>query len=131
MISGYLYDRYEGLPPNGSPLETVFLIVQRERQRAEMLAVKTQAQALLLILQQLGASKQVAKPATDAFDAYVDHVLPVEKAAEVVSDAHKVLNDFVKYPARINQQMVYEQRVSAAREKVGRNARRLRPRKAR
>lgn len=131
LISSYLYERYQGLPPSGSPLETVFLIVQREKQRADVLAVKAQAQSLILILQQLGASAAVSKPAVAAFDAYVEQVLPIEKPTDGISDEHKKLREFVKAPAKINTQHIAEQRLAVAKQKVAQNTRRLRPRKAR
>jgi hypothetical protein len=130
IVSGYLYDRYEGLPPTGSPWETVFLIVYRERQRAEVLSVKAQVQSLILILQQLGASSGGAKPAIQAYEAYTDQMLPVEQNAEI-SDDHKRLRDFVKYKGKIDTRSILQTRVAQGKQKAENRARRLRPRKPR
>ena len=131
LISSYLYDRYPGLPPPGSHLETVFLLVHRERQRTDVLSVKAHVQSLILILQQLGASAAVSKPALAAFEAYTAQVLPVEKQTDGMSEEHRKLHDFVKHPARIDPHALLTQRIETAKAKVGRATRRLRPQKAR
>lgn len=131
IVSGYLYDRYEGLPPPGSPLETIFLIVYRERQKSEVLAVKAQVQSLILLVQQMAGSSGSAKPAIKAYEAYTDHMLPVEKQAEELSDDHKRLKEFVKHKGVINTSHLMQQRIAQGVQKAERKARKLRPQKSR
>jgi len=131
VVSGYLYDRYQGLPPPGSHLETIFLLVYRERQKSEVLAVKAQVQSLILLVQQMAGNSSAAKPAITAYEAYTDHMMPVEKQDNELSEETKRLKEFVRYKGRINTSHILEQRIAQGAQKAERKARRLRPQKAR
>lgn len=95
-MSGMWYDRFQGLPPRGSLLESIFLLVFLSRQEAHLLATRAIVQSTL-------PEGGAAKPAIEAYQKYCDRMFPhIERAGDVEKeDQHKRLAEFVKTRASI------------------------------
>lgn len=111
-----VYDKYDGIPPDGSPLETVMLLVWVERQQASLLATRALVQA--------SVSKEDSKDAIKAFEEYCKRMFPFYENATKVDyeEEKKALAELVKHPVRIDLAKVY---AGQARELQQRAAPRL------
>jgi hypothetical protein len=108
------YDKYPGVPPRGSPLETLFVLVNQERLAADLLATKA------LVLSALSDTGEEAKNAIKSFQSYADAMFPfLEAASDVDANAHRQkLLDHVKYPLRIDLASVKKERADKAKAKA-------------
>jgi hypothetical protein len=95
-MSGMWYDRFQGMPPRGSLLESIFILVFLSRQEAHLLATRAIVQSTL-------PEGGAAKPAIEAFQKYCDRMFPyIERAGDTdKEDQHKRLAEFVKTRASI------------------------------
>lgn len=101
-LAGMLYDKYPGVPPRGSPLESVMLLVFLERQRTQLRATRAMVQATL------PADKEAQDPAVRAFRDYSDAMFPfLDRAQDTEREnARKELLEFVRRPAVIDRRPV-------------------------
>lgn len=99
-LASMWYDKYPGVPPRGSPLETVFLLVHLQRQEVALMAQRTQVRGQLALL---AKSPESAKAALEAYENYCDALFPfLNKATESLGEDKKRLLEHVKYPLRID-----------------------------
>lgn len=96
-MSGMWYDRFSGLPPRGSLLESLFLLVFLSRQEAHLLATRAIVQSTL-------PEGKAATPAIEAYQKYCDRMFPyIERAGDMdKEDQRKRLAEFVKKRASIS-----------------------------
>ena len=106
-----MYDK-ASLPPPGSPLESIFILVHLERRSAEMLAHRALIQAVL------PAEKEAQDPAIKAFEQYCDQVFPfLERAANKdKEDERAALERFAAHPAKIKMQQIYKAQADHAKK---------------
>lgn len=117
------YDRFVGLPPRGSPLESLFLLVFLQRQEAQLLATRAIVQSTLLT-----EGKQ--DPALEAFKAYSEAMVPFLEKAQLGQQKteHELLNEFVKSPMKIDLKPIYQSQVDQAKRLASLRQKRLKPR---
>jgi hypothetical protein len=110
-LTGMWYDKFAGLPPRGSPLETVFLLVYLQRQEAQLLATRA------LVQSTLPEGKEASDPAIAAYQKYCDAMFPfMERAANRgKDDERKLLAEFVKHRARILLHPIYKAQAENAK----------------
>lgn len=114
------YDKYTGLPPRGTPLESLFLLVYLQRQESNLLATRALVQSTL-------PEGKAAKPAIEAFQKYVDRMFPfIESASKETAD-HERLREFVKHPVKIDLKPVFAAQAESARKSAVFKHSRLRP----
>jgi hypothetical protein len=96
-LSGMWYDRFQGLPPRGSLLESIFLLVFLSRQEAHLLATRAIVQSTL-------PEGSAAKPAIEAYQKYCDRMFPhIERAGDMDKEQQRErLAAFVKKKATIS-----------------------------
>lgn len=106
------YDRYVGVPPRGSPLESLFTLVYLQRQEAQLLSTKA------LVQVSMPDSKSAQDPAIEAFQKYCDNMFPfLERASNLdKEEERKALLDFVKKPARISLKPIWKAQAEQARK---------------
>jgi hypothetical protein len=114
------YDKYQGLPPRGSPLESLFILVYLQRQEAHLLATRA-------IVQSTIPEGSAAKPAIEAFQKYCDTMFPFIASASKESEQHARLREFVKHPAKIDLRPVYQAQADTARRNSILRTTRLKP----
>lgn len=119
-LANMWYDKYDGLPPRGSPLESLFLLVYLQRQEADLLATRALVQSTL-------PEGQAAKPAIEAFQKFVDRMFPFIESASKESADHERLRDFVKQPVRIDLRPVYAAQAESAKRNAALRHSRLKP----
>jgi len=102
-----LYDKYVGVPPRGTLLESVFVLIYLQRQEEQLLATRALVQASL--------SKEEQKPAIEAFEMYCSRMFPflAQAAKRGDQDQQEALKDFVKSVAKISLGKVYKQQADA------------------
>jgi hypothetical protein len=111
------YEKYPGVPPRGSPLETVFLLVSLQRREAELLSQRTLLRGQLAIL---GKSTEAVKAAVESFEAYYDTLFPfMAEAADLdkQNDRAKLL-EHVRYPMQINMGALRKELAGNAKAKA-------------
>lgn len=108
-----LYEKYEGYPEPGSPLETVFMLVWLQKQQANLLA--TQA---LVAAVRAGDSDEAGDVVVKAFDDYANKMFPFfERASDTkLEEEKKALMDLVRRPLRIKLADVYKAKQSALKK---------------
>lgn len=108
------YDKYPGLPPRGSPLETLLVLVGLHRRQAELMSTRALVQSIV----GMHESTKTQDPAIEAFKEYCDKMFPfLDRAVNTEKDAaHKRLEEFVKYPAKIALGPVYKQQAEHAKK---------------
>lgn len=119
-LSNMWYDKYNGLPPRGSPLESLFLFVFLQRQEAQLLATRA-------IVQSTIPEGAAAKPAIAAFQKYCDTMFPAIKSAAAETDMHARLREFIKHPAKIDLRPHYKNLAESARKTAVYRSMRLKP----
>lgn len=107
------YDKYPGVPAYGSPLETLFILVQRERKEAELLATKA------LVLSSNVKSEEAGKAAVKTFQEYCDSMFPfLDRVVEDEASAEKQrLLEHIRRPMRIDIGMIKQEKAARARAK--------------
>lgn len=107
------YDKYQGIPPRGSLLETVFVLVHLQRLNAELLSTRAMVQGLV----GLHESKKTSDAAIEAFQDYCNKMFPFMRRAMDTEreQAIKTLTEFTKHPARIALHPVYKERAEHAK----------------
>jgi phage/plasmid-associated DNA primase len=120
------YDKFPGMPPRGSPLETVFILIKLQRQQSELLSTRALVQSLVALNTE---GKAAVDPAIEAFQKYCDTMFPfLENAADSEKTmAHKRLMEFVKRPARIALHPIYKQQAERAKTLAAQRRFRLTP----
>jgi hypothetical protein len=109
------YDKYPGVPPRGSPLETLFLLVHLGRKEAELLATRSLVRGQFA---SLAKSPEAAKSAYEAYQSYADAMFPfLEQAANTTTSDHTRLMEHIKYPMQINTQAIRRERAEEAKAK--------------
>lgn len=107
------YDKYPGVPPRGSPLEAVFLLMHIHRREAELLATRSMVHAQWALLSK---SEEWAKKAFEAYQTYAESMFPfLERAANTTTTDQARLLELVKYPMRIDVASVEKQRAQKAK----------------
>ena len=114
------YDKYDGLPPRGSPLESLFLLVFLQRQEAVLLSTRALVQSTL-------PEGKAGKPAIEAFQKYADHMFPFISSASKETDMHERLREFVKHPVKIDLRPIRAASAESARQSAVLKHSRLRP----
>jgi len=111
-----LYDKYQGLPPRNSPLESVFLLVYIRRQEADLLATRALVRSIL----NLSESKELEEEAIKAFEDYCERMFPFWKRAEdlEVDEQRKALMELVKKPLKIKLPELYRAQAAMLRKKT-------------
>jgi len=106
------YDKFPGLPPRGSLLESLFTLVYLGRQEAELLSTRAVVQV------SMPDSKEAQDPAIEAFQKYCDRMFPfLERAGDQEKeDARKRLLSFVKHPVKIQLKPVLKAAAARARK---------------
>jgi hypothetical protein len=119
------YDKFDGLPPRGSPLETIFVMVRLERQQAQLLETRAMIQSVV----GLHESKKTQDPAIAAFQEYCNKMFPfLDRALNTEKEeAVARLNDFVKAPAKIALHPIYKQQAEHAKKMATLKRFRLQP----
>lgn len=122
-MSGMWYDRFSGLPPRGSLLESVFLLVFLSRQEAHLLATRAIVQSTL-------PEGGAAKPAIEAYQKYCDRMFPyIERAGDMdKEDQRKRLAEFVKKRASISLAPVLKAQADQQKKISAMRAFRIKPR---
>lgn len=112
-----LYDKLSVVPPPGSPLHTVFLLVRLERSKTQLLEHRALIQSLVAI-----NPNNTSNTIIEAYQTYADAMLPfLERAKDTEKDdAKKVLAEFVKRPARIDLMPLHQARAADAKRKAER-----------
>lgn len=105
------YDRYPGVPPRGSPLETLFTLVYLQRREAELLSTRAIVQV------SMPEHREAQDPAIEAFQKYCDTMFPfLERASDTEKEqAREVLLDFVKKKARISMKPIWKMQAQHAK----------------
>jgi hypothetical protein len=108
------YDKFTGIPPRGSPLETIFVMVRLERQQSQLLETR----ALIQSIVGLHESRKTQDPAIEAFQEYCSKMFPfLDRALNVEKDeAHRRLMEFTKHPAKIALHPIYKQQAEHAKK---------------
>ena len=124
------YDKYPGVPPRGSLLETVFVLVGIQRRQAELLSTRALVQAIVGLHALSPNPKETMHPAIEAFQLYADKMFPfLDKATTAEkTDQHKALEHFTKAPLRISTKDIYKQKVEHARRNAALRSTKLKPR---
>jgi len=113
-LANLWYDKFNGLPPRNSLLETIFLMVMVQRRQAQLLETRALVQSIV----GLHESKKTQDPAIEAFEAYCSKMFPVLSRA-MDSDKEKArtnLADFVKKRAKISMHQIYKQQAEHAKK---------------
>jgi hypothetical protein len=108
------YDKFVGIPPKGSPLETIFVLVRLERSQSQLLETR----ALIQSIVGLHESRKTQDPAIEAFNEYCAKMFPfLDRAMNTEKEeAHRRLMEFVKAPAKIALHPVYKQQAEHAKK---------------
>lgn len=124
-LANMWYDKFDGLPPRGSPLETIFVMVRLERQQAQLLETRAMIQSVV----GLHESKKTQDPAIAAFQEYCNKMFPfLDRALNTEKEeAVARLNDFVKAPAKIALHPIYKQQAEHAKKMATLKRFRLQP----
>lgn len=109
-MANMIYDKFAGLPPRGSLLETVFVITMAQRRQAQLMETRAIVQSLL----GLHESKKTQDPAIEAFEQYCAKIFPVMSRAMDADKERAItrLQDFVKFRAKISKYEVYKQQAA-------------------
>jgi hypothetical protein len=109
-----IYDKYRGVPPVDSPLESLFILVYVQRQESDLLATRALVAASL--------ANEEEKEAVDAFEAYCERMFPFwKRASNLEEDSEKkALLEMVKRPLRIKLSEVYKAQARALKKKTQR-----------
>lgn len=114
-LANVWYDKYPGVPPRGSPLETLFIYVHVARKEAELLATQTLVRCQFALLSK---TPEGAKSAYEAYQNYAGVMFPMlERAANTTVDDHTRLMEHVKYPMRIDVQAIRYMQAEQAKQK--------------
>ncbi len=113
-LANMWYDKFVGIPPRGSLLEMVFVLVHIERHQTSLLQTRATVQSII----GLHEKRETQDPAIKAFAAYAEKMFPfLEKAGKVEEDEqYKRLRDFTKHAARIDLRPVYQAKADAAKQ---------------
>jgi len=119
------YDKFVGIPPRGSLLETIFVLVRLERQQAQLMETRAMLQAIV----GLHESRSTQDPAIEAFQEYCSKMFPfLDRAMNAErEEAHQRLMEFVKHPARIALHPIYKQQAEHAKKMASLKRFKLRP----
>ncbi len=119
------YDKFDGVPQRGSPLETVFILVHLQRQQAQLLATRA------LVQSTLPPEKEASDPAVKAFQSYCDVMFPyMERAGDMDRDQErKRLAEFVKHRMKISLHPIYKAQAEQAKRMSVLKRFRLRPKR--
>ena len=115
------YDKYPSLPPVGSPLESLFLLVFLQRQEANLLSTRALVQSTL-------PEGKAAQPAIEAYQKYVDRMFPFIESASKESEIHTKLREFVKHKAKIDLRPIMAAQAETARNNAVLRHSKLKPR---
>jgi len=98
-LANMWYDKFTGLPPRGSPLETIFVLVRLERQHAQLTETRALVQSIVGLYRDTKAD-----PAIEAFQEYCSKMFPfLDSAMNTEKDEiKKRLEEFTRRPARIS-----------------------------
>jgi hypothetical protein len=112
-LANMWYDKYQGMPPAGTPLESIFTLVFLHKKESEMLATRATIQALV---------SEKADPAIEAYKQYCDAMFPyIERAMNTEHDeAREALLEMAKHPLRISLSSLYKAQADAWKKKPGR-----------
>lgn len=122
-LANVWYDKYEGPPPQNSPLESLFMILAMRRMEADLLATRALVHASM-------SPDAKPDPTIKAFQEYADKVLPF-LAASMDADKQKerdILLRFTKIKARIDKREIYKKQAAALRRGASPDKFKLRPR---
>jgi hypothetical protein len=108
-LANMWYDKFDGMPPRGSPLESLFILVYLQRQEAHLLATRA-------IVQSTIPEGSAAKPAIEAFQKYCDTMFPFIKKAETEDEHHQRLAEFIKHRAKIDLRPIYKAQADSAKQ---------------
>jgi hypothetical protein len=109
------FDKYPGVPPRGSPLETVFLLVHLGRKEAEMLSTRALVRGQFAAM---ARSESSAKTAYEAYVAYEEAMFPfIEQATNTFNQDHQRLMEHVAHPMQIDVASIMKERAHADRLK--------------
>lgn len=122
MLANMWYDKYPGIPPRRSPLESLFAIVYMRRHEAKLLETRA-------IIESTLPEGAAAKPAIAAYQQYHDRMMPfIEAALKPQNEAHEMLKEFVKRKAKIDVRPYLNSQADIGRRNAIRRAGRIRPR---
>lgn len=107
------YDKYPGAPPRGSPLETLFVLVQLQRREAELLSTKA------LVLGSMADSNEETKNVVTSFRAYCDSMFPFLEEAGKLDEANLKarLLEHSRRPLKIDIAGIKKERAAEAKRK--------------
>jgi hypothetical protein len=105
------YDKYPGMPPRNSPLESLFTLVYLQRQEAQLLSTRA------LVQVSMPTHQEAQDPAIKAFQKYCDTMFPfLDRASNQEEEqARAQLREFVKRPARIQLRPVWKAQAEHAK----------------
>lgn len=107
------YDKYPGVPPRGSPLETLFLLVHVSRKESELLATRSLVRGQFALLSK---SAEAAKSAFEAYQLYADAMFPfLERAVNTTTADNARLMEHVRFPMQINMLSIRQERAAEAK----------------
>jgi hypothetical protein len=106
-LANVWYDKYDGPPPQNSPLESLFMILVLRRMETDLLATRALVHASM-------TAESNVDPTVKAFKEYTDRALPflagaqdLEKQAEI-----EALLRFSKVKVGINKKMLYQKQAA-------------------
>lgn len=109
------YDRYPGVPPRGSQLETLFLFVFIQRKESELLETRALVRGQWATLVK---SPEAAKASFEAYQNYAEAMFPfLEAAANTSTTDQQRLLQHVLHPMQIDVSSLRHERAEAARAK--------------
>lgn len=113
-LANVWYDKYDGPPPQKTPLESLFMLVALRRMEADLLATRALVHA--------SVTQESLKPTVKAYMDYADMQLPFLAAAGDMEKTkeREALLKFVKVRARIDKRTIYKkQQAQLASRGVG------------
>jgi len=110
-LAGMWYDKYSGIPPRGSLLESVFVLVHLHRQQAQLLATRA------LVQVSMPEHRAAQDPAIEAFQKYCDTMFPfLDRAADQEKEqARENLTKFVSKRAMIALKPIWKMQAEQAK----------------
>lgn len=120
------YDKFPSIPPRGSPLETIFVLVRLERSQAQLMETRALVQSIV----GLHETRKTQDPAINAFQEFCDKMFPfLDRAMNSEKEqAHQRLMNFVAHPAKIALHPIYKQQAEHAKQMANLKRHKLTPR---
>lgn len=109
------YDKYNGPPPQNSPLESLFMIIAMRRMETDLLSTRALIHASMM------TPESKPDPTVKAFQEYADLALPFLAGAQDADKQNErdTLLRFTKVRARINSREVFKKQAARLNKPKG------------